>query len=43
VFLEEMQAVFEELEVDPRVRSMLTGLLAEQVDGPVIKADLREP
>jgi hypothetical protein len=34
VFLEELQAVFEELEVDPRVRDMLTGLLAEQVDSP---------
>jgi predicted phosphodiesterase len=34
VFLEELQAVFEELEVDPRIRGMLTGLLAEQVDRP---------
>jgi hypothetical protein len=34
VFLEELQAVFEELEVDPRVRDMLTGLLAKQVDSP---------
>ncbi|WP_046868070.1 hypothetical protein [Microvirga massiliensis] len=32
VFLEEMQAVFEELDVDPKVRDMLSGLLAEQVD-----------
>ncbi len=37
VFLEEMHAVFEELEVDPRVRNMLTELLAGQVDGPVIR------
>jgi len=33
VFMEEMQSVFDEMDVDPRVQEMLKGLLAEQVDG----------
>jgi len=36
VFLEELSAVFDELEVDPRVREMLAGLLADEVDGPAL-------
>jgi hypothetical protein len=34
VFLEELSAVFDELEVDPRVREMLSDLLADEVGGP---------
>lgn len=32
VFMEEMQAVFDDLDVDPRVREMLTGLLVQEGD-----------